>query len=110
MGLSPKTLADRLKELENASLIKRETFAEIPPRVEYSLTKGRSGIEKRHNAFDKMGFIEKCSDVIGFGTFPDIEFDDRRDVSFLFVFQFTCLYVRILLSRCCDISEIVNSL
>ncbi len=37
--ISPKTLADRLKELENASLIKRESFAEIPPRVEYSLTK-----------------------------------------------------------------------
>src|SRR3989337_287974 len=37
--ISPKTLADRLKELESASLIKRESFAEIPPRVEYSLTK-----------------------------------------------------------------------
>ncbi len=37
--ISPKTLADRLKELENTNIIKRETFAEIPPRVEYSLTK-----------------------------------------------------------------------
>ncbi len=37
--ISPKTLADRLKELENANIIKRESFAEIPPRVEYSLTK-----------------------------------------------------------------------
>ncbi len=36
--ISPKTLADRLKELENANIIKREAFAEIPPRVEYSLT------------------------------------------------------------------------
>ncbi len=44
--ISPKTLADRLKELENASLIKRETFAEIPPRVEYSLTK--EGLELRN--------------------------------------------------------------
>ncbi len=44
--ISPKTLADRLKELENASLIKRETFAEIPPRVEYSLTK--EGVELRN--------------------------------------------------------------
>ncbi len=43
--ISPKTLADRLKELESASLIKRETFAEIPPRVEYSLTK--EGVELR---------------------------------------------------------------
>jgi len=37
-GISPKTLADRLKELEREGLIKREAFAEIPPRVEYSLT------------------------------------------------------------------------
>jgi len=44
--ISPKTLADRLKELENASLIKRESFAEIPPRVEYSLTK--EGVELRN--------------------------------------------------------------
>ncbi len=44
--ISPKTLADRLKELENASLIRRESFAEIPPRVEYSLTK--EGMELRN--------------------------------------------------------------
>lgn len=37
-GINSKTLSDRLKELENYSLIKREAFAEIPPRVEYSLT------------------------------------------------------------------------
>lgn len=44
-GMSPKTLADRLRELEQEGLIKREAFAEIPPRVEYSLTK--EGIELR---------------------------------------------------------------
>lgn len=38
-GISPKSLADRLKELELEGLVKREVFAEIPPRVEYSLTK-----------------------------------------------------------------------
>src|SRR3972149_11863424 len=44
--ISPKSIADRLKELESASLIKRETFAEIPPRVESSLTK--EGAELRN--------------------------------------------------------------
>ena len=38
-GISPKSLADRLKELVLEELIRREAFAEIPPRVEYSLTK-----------------------------------------------------------------------
>jgi len=37
-GISPKTLADTLKALQNAGLIKRRSFNEIPPRVEYSLT------------------------------------------------------------------------
>jgi DNA-binding HxlR family transcriptional regulator len=37
-GISPKTLSDTLKELQAEGLIKRETFPEIPPRVEYSLT------------------------------------------------------------------------
>ncbi len=37
-GISPTVLADRLKELEKERIISREAFAEIPPRVEYSLT------------------------------------------------------------------------
>jgi DNA-binding HxlR family transcriptional regulator len=37
-GISPKTLADTLKALQGAGLIKRRSFNEIPPRVEYSLT------------------------------------------------------------------------
>ena len=43
--INPKTLANRLKERNNARLIKRETFAGIPTRVEYSLT--QDGIEVR---------------------------------------------------------------
>jgi DNA-binding HxlR family transcriptional regulator len=37
-GISPKTLTDLLKELQKAGLVERESFPEIPPRVEYSLT------------------------------------------------------------------------
>lgn len=41
--ISPKVLTATLKTLEEDKLVKRELFAEIPPRVEYSLTeKGRS--------------------------------------------------------------------
>ncbi len=44
-GISPKALSDRLKKLNEAGLIKRELFPEIPPKVEYSLT--QDGIEVR---------------------------------------------------------------
>ncbi len=37
--ISPKGLADRLKELQSVGLIRKRRFAERPPRVEYSLTK-----------------------------------------------------------------------
>ena len=45
-GISPKTLSDTLKELRAEGLVKRESFAEIPPRVEYSLTKDGKDLRK----------------------------------------------------------------
>ena len=36
--ISPKVLTDTLKNLESAGLISRKLYAEIPPKVEYSLT------------------------------------------------------------------------
>jgi len=37
-GISPKTLSERLKRLEEARVVERRCFAEVPPRVEYALT------------------------------------------------------------------------
>lgn len=37
-GISPRTLSDTLKSLEKEGLVSRHAFAEIPPRVEYTLT------------------------------------------------------------------------
>jgi DNA-binding HxlR family transcriptional regulator len=38
-GVNHNTLSVRLDELEEIGIIKRQKFNEIPPRVEYSLTK-----------------------------------------------------------------------
>lgn len=45
-GISPKTLSDTLKDLQTENLIERQSFAEIPPRVEYSLTKDGAELGK----------------------------------------------------------------
>src|SRR5689334_23117542 len=37
-GISPKTLSERLRHLEEEGIVRRETFAGVPPRVEYSLS------------------------------------------------------------------------
>lgn len=37
-GISPSTLSNMLKELKKEKLIQKESFNEIPPRVEYSLS------------------------------------------------------------------------
>ncbi|HEU4658735.1 MAG TPA: helix-turn-helix domain-containing protein [Capillimicrobium sp.] len=41
-GISPRTLSLRLRALEEEGIVERQTYAEVPPRVEYQLTaKGR---------------------------------------------------------------------
>jgi DNA-binding HxlR family transcriptional regulator len=64
-GISPKTLSDRLKELQVEGLIKREFFAEIPPRVEYSLTK--DGAELRESIRPLLKWTVKRNVASGHG-------------------------------------------
>jgi DNA-binding HxlR family transcriptional regulator len=37
-GISPRTLSERLRALEDERIVERRSFAESPPRVEYELT------------------------------------------------------------------------
>ena len=42
-GISPRTLAERLRALEQEGIVERRSYPESPPRVEYELTgKGES--------------------------------------------------------------------
>jgi DNA-binding HxlR family transcriptional regulator len=37
-GISPRTLSERLRALEEESIVERHSYPESPPRVEYELT------------------------------------------------------------------------
>jgi DNA-binding HxlR family transcriptional regulator len=37
-GISPRTLSLRLRALEEEGIVRRDTYPEVPPRVEYALT------------------------------------------------------------------------
>lgn len=46
VGISPKTLSERLTALEREGVLHRQTYAEVPPKVEYSLTeKGQALVD-----------------------------------------------------------------
>lgn len=45
-GISPRTLTDRLAELQDLRLIRRTVFPEVPLRVEYALTEDGRGMRK----------------------------------------------------------------
>jgi DNA-binding HxlR family transcriptional regulator len=53
--VSPKTLSQRLKMLEHAEILTRQAFAEIPPRVEYSLTEKGFALVKIIEAMREFG-------------------------------------------------------
>ena len=54
-GFSSKTLTIRLKELEKSGILNRQSFNEIPPRVEYRLTpKGQELTESIINLLQWM--------------------------------------------------------
>lgn len=43
VGISPRTLSLRLQQLEREGIVQKKVFAQVPPKVEYSLTaKGKS--------------------------------------------------------------------
>jgi len=58
-GISSKTLATRLKELEKSGILERLSYNEMPPRVEYNLT--RKGQELVESVIDLLQWMKKWS-------------------------------------------------
>ena len=54
-GISTKTLTSRLRELEAHGLVQRSVYAEIPPRVEYSLTQKGLDIQPVMESLSQVG-------------------------------------------------------
>jgi DNA-binding HxlR family transcriptional regulator len=58
-GISSKTLAIRLKELQKGGILERHAYNEIPPRVEYKLTtKGQELVE---SLIDLLNWMRRWS-------------------------------------------------
>ncbi|MDK8789495.1 MULTISPECIES: winged helix-turn-helix transcriptional regulator [Corynebacterium] len=54
-GISQKVLTSNLREMEDTGLVHREVFAEVPPRVEYSLTPLGQSMRPILDAMDEWG-------------------------------------------------------
>lgn len=54
-GVSQKVLNEKLQELERDGLIKKTTYPEVPPRVEFELT------EMGRELFTALGMIQSWS-------------------------------------------------
>jgi DNA-binding HxlR family transcriptional regulator len=58
-GMSSKTLAARLKDLQKSGISERRAYNEIPPRVEYRLTK--KGQELVESVINLLQWMKKWS-------------------------------------------------
>lgn len=67
-SISKKVLTNQLKEMENDGLLIRKSFAEIPPRVEYSLTA---------RAIELLPILKQLSQWAD-NTYPEIDFEECK--------------------------------
>lgn len=54
-GISQKMLTQQLKQMEKDNLIERKVYAEVPPRVEYSLTETGKSLKPILDEMHKWG-------------------------------------------------------
>ena len=76
-NINSKTLALRLKELEETKIIKRTVYDEVPPRVEYTLTK---------KGKDLQGIIDQMA-AFSMKHYPKTIFKDGKKRNYKQVFK-----------------------
>ena len=54
-GITQKVLTNNLRQMEASGLVKRKVYAEVPPRVEYSLTETGFSLKPVLDAMVKWG-------------------------------------------------------
>ncbi len=54
-GISQKVLTQNLRIMEDNGLVHRHVYAEVPPRVEYSLTESGESLKPIHDAMWQWG-------------------------------------------------------
>lgn len=60
-GISQKVLTQHLRAMEETRLVNRKVYAEVPPKVEYSLTELGENLKPIHNAMGEWGQKYKAS-------------------------------------------------
>ena len=76
-NINSKTLAIRLKELEETKIVKRTVYDEVPPKVEYTLTK---------KGKDLQGIIDQMA-TFSMKHYPKTVFKDGKQRNYKQVYK-----------------------
>ena len=76
-GISPRTLSLRLRALEEEGIVERQTYPEVPPRVEYALTEKGRALVPLIEDMRAYGLKWLCADA---ADRPGAEARERRPV------------------------------
>jgi len=55
LGINPRTLCQRLRDLEEAGIVARKVVSELPPNVEYGMTKKGKALNKILDSLEDWG-------------------------------------------------------
>jgi DNA-binding HxlR family transcriptional regulator len=73
-GISPRTLSLRLRALEEEGIVARQTFSEVPPRVEYALTEKGAAllpIIDDMRVYGERWIVQGCEDRTSSAVFAE---------------------------------------